>query len=247
MVNDRMHMKDAQGWYLCITIMYVRSSSLKNNYGKLLPNMIGYIQIHSLGFYTPMGTSFVGHERVLVAVRVTTGRKNSVYANSQNHNSRKPYITPESQKIHHFDPSIQKLANDMFETMHAARGVGLAAPQIAQSIRLFVAEFEDHKVAIVNPEIVKAEGEVLGTEGCLSIPGYVGENIRRAEKVVVKGQDVRGKNMKVNAEGWFARVLQHEIDHLDGILFLDRLDRPEDLHEISEDDEEFEEEVEAVV
>ena len=149
-----------------------------------------------------------------------------------------PILRRKAKKIHRFDPSIQKLAEDMFETMHSARGVGLAAPQIAQSIRIFVAEFEDHKVAMVNPEIVKAEGEVLGIEGCLSIPGYIGENIRRAEKIVVKGQDVRGKSIKVNAEGWFARVLQHEIDHLDGILFLDRLDRPEDLHEVSEEDEE---------
>ena len=149
-----------------------------------------------------------------------------------------PILRRKAKKIHRFDPSIQKLAEDMFETMHAARGVGLAAPQIAQSIRIFVAEFEDHKVAMVNPEIVKAEGEVLGIEGCLSIPGYIGENIRRAEKIVVKGQDVRGKSIKVNAEGWFARVLQHEIDHLDGILFLDRLDRPEDLREVREEDEE---------
>lgn len=149
-----------------------------------------------------------------------------------------PILRRKAKKIHHFDQSIQKLAQDMFETMHASRGVGLAAPQIAQSIRIFVAEFEDHKVAMVNPEIVKMEGEVLGTEGCLSIPGYIGENIRRAEKIVVKGQDVRGKSMKVNAEGWFARVLQHEIDHLDGILFLDRLDRPEDLREVPEEDEE---------
>ncbi|TMC24446.1 MAG: peptide deformylase [Chloroflexi bacterium] len=149
-----------------------------------------------------------------------------------------PILRRKAKKIHRFDPSIQKLAEDMFETMHSARGVGLAAPQIAQSIRIFVAEFEDHKVAMVNPEIVKAEGEVLGIEGCLSIPGYIGENIRRAEKIVVKGQDVRGKAIKVNAEGWFARVLEHEIDHLDGILFLDRLDRPEDLREVREEDEE---------
>lgn len=149
-----------------------------------------------------------------------------------------PILRRKAKKVHRFDPSIAKLAEDMFETMHAARGVGLAAPQIAQSIRIFVAEFEDRKVAMVNPEIVKAKGEVLGTEGCLSIPGYIGENIRRAEKVVVKGQDVHGKNIKVNAEGWFARVLQHEIDHLDGILFLDRLDRPEDLREVPEEDEE---------
>ncbi|MFL5664259.1 MAG: peptide deformylase [Ktedonobacteraceae bacterium] len=149
-----------------------------------------------------------------------------------------PILRRKAKKIHRFDPSIAKLADEMFETMHSAGGVGLAAPQIAQSIRIFVAEYEDHKVAMVNPEIVKAEGEMLGTEGCLSIPGYVGENIRRAEKIVVKGQDVRGKAMKVNAEGWFARVLQHEIDHLDGILFLDRLDRPEDLHEVRDEEEE---------
>jgi len=158
-----------------------------------------------------------------------------------------PILRRKAKKIHRFDPSISKLAEDMFETMHEAHGVGLAAPQIAQSIRLFVAEFEDRKVAMVNPEIVKAEGEVLGTEGCLSIPGYVGENIRRAEKVVVKGLDVRGKAIKVNAEGWFARVLQHEIDHLDGILFLDRLDRPEDLREVREDEEGEGEELAAIV
>ncbi len=149
-----------------------------------------------------------------------------------------PILRRKAKKIHRFEPSLKKLVDDMFETMHEAGGVGLAAPQIAQSIRLFVAEFEDRKVAMINPEIVKAEGEVLGTEGCLSIPGYAGDNIRRAERVVVKGQDVRGKAIKVNAEGWFARVLQHEIDHLDGILFLDRLDRPEDLREVRPEDEE---------
>ncbi|MDQ6660679.1 MAG: peptide deformylase, partial [Chloroflexota bacterium] len=110
--------------------------------------------------------------------------------------------------------------------------------QIAQSLRIFVAEYEEQKVAIVNPEIVKAEGEELGSEGCLSIPGYVGDNIRRAATITVKGQDVRGKTIKINAEGWFARILQHEIDHLDGILFLDRLDRPEDLREVGPEEEE---------
>lgn len=148
-----------------------------------------------------------------------------------------PILRKKAKKIHNFNPSIQKLADEMFETMHVAGGVGLAAPQIAQSIRLFVAEFEERKVAMVNPEIVKVEGEMLGTEGCLSIPGYVGDNIRRAERIVVKGQDVRGKAIKVNAEGWFARVLQHEIDHLDGILFLDRLERPEDLREVRPEEE----------
>ena len=147
-----------------------------------------------------------------------------------------PILRQKGKKVHRFDPSMQKLVDDMFETMHAANGVGLAAPQIALSIRVFVASFEEQKVAMFNPEIVKAEGEELGTEGCLSIPGYVGDNIRRATSVVVKGQDARGKPVKIKAEGWFARVLQHEIDHLDGILFLDRLDRPEDLREVTEEE-----------
>ncbi|MEO9059368.1 MAG: peptide deformylase, partial [Ktedonobacteraceae bacterium] len=76
-----------------------------------------------------------------------------------------PILRRKAKKIHHFDPSIQRLMNEMFEIMHEANGVGLAAPQIAQSIRVFVAEFEDRKVAMVNPEIVKAEGETLGREG----------------------------------------------------------------------------------
>ncbi|GER88146.1 peptide deformylase [Dictyobacter vulcani] len=147
-----------------------------------------------------------------------------------------PILRQKAKKVHRFDPSLQRLVEDMFETMREANGVGLAGPQIAQSIRVFVAEYEDRKVAVFNPEIVKAEGEEPGQEGCLSIPGYIGENIRRATRIVVKGQDVKGKAIRVNAEGWFARILQHEIDHLDGILFVDRLDSPEDLHEVREGD-----------
>src|SRR5437868_7080466 len=147
-----------------------------------------------------------------------------------------PILRQKGKKVHRFDSSIQKLIDDMFETMHDAHGVGLAAPQIALSLRVFVAEFEERKVAMVNPEIIKAEGEELGTEGCLSIPGYVGDNIRRATSIIARGQDARGKPIKVRAEGWFARILQHEIDHLDGVLFLDRLDRPEDLREVREEE-----------
>jgi peptide deformylase len=149
-----------------------------------------------------------------------------------------PILRQKAKKVHRFDPSYQKLIDDMFETLHYANGVGLAAPQIALSIRLFVAEYEDRKVAMFNPVIIRAEGEELGSEGCLSIPGYAGDNIRRATRIVVKGQDVRGKVIRVVAEGWLARILQHEIDHLDGILFIDRLDRPEDLREIGEGEEE---------
>jgi peptide deformylase len=147
-----------------------------------------------------------------------------------------PILRQKAKKVHHFDPSLQKLTDDMFETMQDANGVGLAAPQIGMSIRLFVAEYEDRKVVVFNPEIIKAEGEALGTEGCLSIPGYVGDNIRRATKVVIKGQDARGKSIRINAEGWFARIVQHEIDHLNGILFIDRLDQPTDLREMSAED-----------
>ncbi len=148
--------------------------------------------------------------------------------------SENPILRQKAKKVHRFDSSIARLIDDLFETMHAAHGAGLAAPQIALSLRVFVAEYEERKIAMVNPEIIRAEGEELGSEGCLSIPGYVGDNIRRAASVVVKGQDARGKAMRVRAEGWLARILQHEIDHLDGILFLDRLDRPEDLREVSE-------------
>lgn len=149
-----------------------------------------------------------------------------------------PILRQKAKKIHHFDPSVPKLVKDMFETMHNAQGLGLAAPQIARSIRLFVVECDDketgkhYKVAMANPEIVKTEGEQIGLDGCLSIPGYYGVNVRRANKVVVKGQDVHGKPMKVLAEGLFAWALQHEIDHLNGVLYIDRLDSPDDLREV---------------
>jgi peptide deformylase len=161
--------------------------------------------------------------RVSPLVRKSAGKNTRVMTIHKVITSENPILRQKAKKVHRFDPSIAKLIDDMFETMHDAHGVGLAAPQIA----------------MVNPEIIKSEGEERGTEGCLSIPGYVGDNIRRATSVVVKGQDARGKAIRVRAEGWLARILQHEIDHLDGILFLDRLDRPEDLREVTE--AEFEE------
>ena len=152
-----------------------------------------------------------------------------------------PILRQKARKIHRFDASLPKLVQNMFETMHAYNGVGLAAPQIAQSLRLFVVECTDqetgkhYKVAMANPEIIKAEGEQRGVDGCLSIPGYYGVNVRRAAHVVVKGKDMHGKPLRVSAEGLFAWALQHEIDHLNGILYIDRLDRPEDLREIRPD------------
>lgn len=149
-----------------------------------------------------------------------------------------PILRQKARRIHRFDSSLPRLVQDMFETMYAADGIGLAAPQIGLSMRLFIIDCTDretgktHKVAMANPEIIHREGEQIGVDGCLSIPGYYGVNVRRAAKVVVKGQDMRGRPMRVSAQGLFAWALQHEIDHLDGILFLDLLDRPEDLREV---------------
>jgi peptide deformylase len=153
-----------------------------------------------------------------------------------------PILRQKAKKIHRFDTSLPQLVQDMFETMRAHDGIGLAAPQIGLSVRLFVVECTDRetgkhsRVAMANPEIIKAEGEQRGVDACLSIPGYYGVNVRRAARVVVKGQDMRGKPMRVSAEGLFAWALQHEIDHLDGILYIDRLDQPEDLREVRPDD-----------
>jgi peptide deformylase len=136
-----------------------------------------------------------------------------------------------------FDKNLHTLIDDMVETMREAPGVGLAAPQIGLSERLIVVEYyekeEDEeneeapkKVwAVLNPEIVKASEETLmGVEGCLSIPGLVGEVERHAE-VQVKGLNRHGKPMKVKAKGWLARIFQHEIDHLNGVMFTDRATR----------------------
>ncbi|HEX5441213.1 MAG TPA: peptide deformylase [Ktedonobacterales bacterium] len=153
-----------------------------------------------------------------------------------------PVLRAKAKKVSRFDPWLERLVQDMWETMHDAPGVGLAAPQIGESVRVLVAEYTDesrnehHKVALVNPEIVKAsDEEELGTEGCLSIPGYVGDNVPRALAVSVKARDPKGKEVRVKAEGWWARILQHEIDHLNGVLYIDLID-PKDVREVTEDE-----------
>ena len=153
-----------------------------------------------------------------------------------------PVLRAKAKKVSRFDPWLERLVQDMWETMHEAPGVGLAAPQIGESVRVLVAEYfddardEEHKVALVNPEIVKAsDEEELGTEGCLSIPGYVGDNVPRALAVTVKARDPKGKEIRVKAEGWWARILQHEIDHLNGVLYIDYID-PKDVRPVSEDE-----------
>lgn len=155
--------------------------------------------------------------------------------------SEYPVLRQKAKKIKRVDASTQKLIDEMFESMHAANGLGLAAPQIGVSLRVLVIELpkaeEDpgsgEPIALINPEIVKADGEQFGEEGCLSIPGYVGM-VRRALKVSVKGLNRKGKEVRVKGEGLLARALQHEIDHLDGVLFTDRLEKPEDLYRLTE-------------
>ncbi len=127
---------------------------------------------------------------------------------------------------------VQQLIDDMVETLHAARGLGLAAPQVGEGKRILVAEVEERGVVLVDPVIVRASGEEVDTEACLSVPGVVAP-VRRALRVTVKGKNRRGRGITVRAEGLLARVLQHEIDHLDGILFLDRVEDPATIERIS--------------
>ncbi len=124
------------------------------------------------------------------------------------------------------DPFFQQLIDDMFATMYAAPGIGLAAPQINVSKRLFTVDLQDDDEAhgplvLINPKFSATEGEIEATEGCLSVPGMVGE-MTRFEKLVCSGLDRHGKKIEIEAQGWFARCLQHEMDHLDGILYIDR-------------------------
>ncbi|MDT7807199.1 MAG: peptide deformylase [Acidobacteriota bacterium] len=121
-----------------------------------------------------------------------------------------------------FDAELERLVSDMFETMYAAEGVGLAAPQVGLSLRLFVMDCEGIKLVAANPEIVSAEGEQEGEEGCLSV-GKIHAPLKRASRVRLRAQDVRGETFEREAEGLAARCFLHETDHCDGFLFLDRL------------------------
>jgi peptide deformylase len=129
--------------------------------------------------------------------------------------------------VKNFDTELAELAEDMFASMYAAQGVGLAAPQIGKSIRLAVVDVSsgknaEAKIVLVNPEIVHAEGEVREEEGCLSIPGFRGYVVR-PQFVTVRAQNVKGETFEIRGENLLARAFCHEIDHLNGILFLQHL------------------------
>ena len=141
-----------------------------------------------------------------------------------------PFLATTAAPVAKVDDSVRTLVRDLFETMYAANGVGLAATQVGVGKRVIVVDIspveeEAAPLALVNPEIVESQGCVLGLEGCLSVPGVEGE-VARAETVLVRGMDEKGSPVTVRAQGLLARAIQHEIDHLDGILFIDKLTAP---------------------
>jgi peptide deformylase len=135
-----------------------------------------------------------------------------------------PVLKTPAKPVETFDRALRKLAEDMLESMYEAQGVGLAGPQIGVSSRLFV--FDDGETGpmfVANPELSDAEGEIVVDEGCLSIPGPY-HPTARAERIRCRGQDLLGRPLELDGEGLLGRIFQHETDHLDGVLFIDRLD-----------------------
>lgn len=129
--------------------------------------------------------------------------------------------------VDNIDREVKKLVSEMIETMHASHGIGLAAPQVGISKRIIVIDLspiekDASPIVIINPQILESDNLIDSEEGCLSIPGYRA-TIKRAGRVVVKGYDLEGKELLIEGTGLLARALQHEIDHLDGILFVDRM------------------------
>ena len=145
-----------------------------------------------------------------------------------------PVLRKQAKAVRKLDPAVKKLVEDMVSTMRDANGLGLAANQIGALQKVFVYDDGAGLGVLINPKIVKAEGEQLGTEGCLSLPGLHGE-VKRANQIVIKGMDLSGKTVRVKAEGMLARIFQHEMDHLNGTLFIDRAE-PDSLHYITEEE-----------
>jgi peptide deformylase len=133
-----------------------------------------------------------------------------------------PVLRQESAELTSVDDATRRFIEDLFETMAAAKGVGLAANQVGVARRVAVIDVEEQRFAMINPRIVSAEGKATAEEGCLSIPDVFGD-VTRAALVVLEALDQDGKSFRLEASGLVARAIQHEIDHLDGILFLDHL------------------------
>ena len=157
-----------------------------------------------------------------------------------------PVLREKAKKVARVDTSIQKLLDDLAETMLDAPGAGLAANQIGVPLRVCVVKGDENQIwGLVNPVIVKSAGSQVGYEGCLSKPGWVGE-VERYEAVVVKGLNRHGKQVRIKSTGFTARAFQHELDHLDGVLFTDRLTSLETLRRVEDLVGQEHEEAEAV-
>ena len=145
-----------------------------------------------------------------------------------------PVLREKAKKVSRVDASMQRLIDDLAETMLAAPGAGLAANQIGVALRVCVVKGDENQIwGLINPEIVRFDGVQVGYEGCLSYPGWVGE-VARHETVVVKGRNRHGKDVRIKSSGFTARAFQHELDHLDGILFIDRLTSLDTLHRVED-------------
>jgi peptide deformylase len=156
-----------------------------------------------------------------------------------------PVLREKSKKVSRVDASIVRLLDDLAETMLAAPGAGLAANQVGVALRVCVVKGDENQIhQLVNPELVKGDGVQVGYEGCLSYPGWLGE-VARYETVTVKALNRKGREVRIKSSGFTARAFQHELDHLDGILFTDRLTSLDTLRRIEEFEGE-EEEAEAV-
>lgn len=146
-----------------------------------------------------------------------------------------PILREKALKVRDFGLELHRLMDDMVETMRESNGIGLAAPQVAESLRAIMVQLPDDEESVeeygdqagvlyevINPKIIRASREMVeGVEGCLSVPGYLGV-VERARWVVIRGQDRTGEEIRIKAHDWLARVFQHEIDHLDGVLFIER-------------------------
>jgi peptide deformylase len=129
-----------------------------------------------------------------------------------------PVLVTRATRAPRVDDAIRKLMDDMVETMVDAHGAGLAAPQVGVPLRVIVLKVDNQVYQLANPEMVRCEGEQTGYEGCLSVPGLIGQ-VKRCDRVVARGLNRHGKEIRVKGDGLLARAIQHEIDHLDGILF----------------------------
>jgi len=143
-----------------------------------------------------------------------------------------PILRAKAKEIDNIDDRIIRLSDDMVETMQKEGGVGLAAPQIGVSLQIAVLQMpKEEPFAIINPKIIKRSGEREVAEGCLSVPGYQGE-IMRSVSVTVKGIDRQGKAIRIKATGLMAQALEHEIDHLNGVLYIDHIESEDKLYRL---------------